>query len=60
MPGVGLTHPLWIVGRGNYYAPGDAPAEGGVLRPQLGILVGMGMLGILLAHLALRRRDLAP
>lgn len=44
----------------HYYAPGDALAEGGVLWPQLGILAGVGVLGILLAHVLLRRRDLAP
>ncbi|MFD9078392.1 ABC transporter permease subunit [Streptomyces erythrochromogenes] len=44
----------------HYYAPGDALAEGGVLWPQLGILVGVGALGILLAHSVLRHRDLAP
>ncbi|MFE6843813.1 ABC transporter permease subunit [Streptomyces sp. NPDC057686] len=52
--------PLRFLSPFHYYAPGDALAEGGALWPQLGILVGMGVLGILLAHLALRRRDLAP
>ncbi|MGW3323715.1 hypothetical protein [Streptomyces virginiae] len=44
----------------HYYAPGDALAEGGVLWPQLGFLIGAGVLGILLAHLVIQRRDLAP
>ncbi|MFJ7587529.1 ABC transporter permease subunit [Streptomyces sp. NPDC097617] len=44
----------------HYYAPGDAMAEGEVLWPQLGILVGAGLLGFALAHLMIHRRDLAP
>ncbi|KOU43389.1 hypothetical protein ADK53_06160 [Streptomyces sp. WM6373] len=56
----GPAAPLRFLSPYHYYAPGDALAEGGVLWPQLGILVGTGVLGILLAHLLLRRRDLAP
>ncbi|MCX5381438.1 hypothetical protein [Streptomyces sp. NBC_00091] len=53
------TASLRFISPFHYYAPGDALAEGGVLWPQLGILVGTGVLGILLA-LLLQRRDLAP
>ncbi|THA81556.1 ABC transporter permease subunit [Streptomyces sp. A0592] len=52
--------PLRFLSPFHYYAPGDALAKGAVLWPQLGILVGAGVLGILLAHLLLQRRDLAP
>ncbi|MFE5806092.1 ABC transporter ATP-binding protein [Streptomyces sp. NPDC056491] len=44
----------------HYYTPGDALAQGGVLWPRLGILVGAGVLGLAFAHLAMQRRDLAP
>ncbi|WP_157880207.1 ABC transporter permease subunit [Streptomyces katrae] len=52
--------PLRFLSPFHYYTPGDALAEGGILWPQLGILVGAGALGTLLAHVLLRRRDLAP
>ncbi|MFB0631550.1 ABC transporter permease subunit [Streptomyces sp. AB3(2024)] len=52
--------PLRFLSPFHYYAPGDALARGGVLWAQLGILVGAGAIGLLLAHLLLRRRDLAP
>ncbi|MGO4457096.1 hypothetical protein AB4039_07155 [Streptomyces sp. M-16] len=44
----------------HYYAPGDALAQGAVLWPQPGILVGTGVLGLVCAHLVLQHRDLAP
>ncbi|GAA1555178.1 MULTISPECIES: hypothetical protein [Streptomyces] len=52
--------PLRFLSPFHYYAPGDALAQGGVLWPWLGVLVGTGLLGILVAHILLRRRDLAP
>ncbi|MEU9716653.1 hypothetical protein [Streptomyces sp. NPDC047976] len=52
--------PLRFLSPFHYYAPGDALAEGRVLWPQLGILIGTGVLGILPARLLLQRRDLAP
>ncbi|MFF1357841.1 PEP-utilizing enzyme [Streptomyces sp. NPDC058297] len=39
--------------------PGDALAQGYVLWPQLGVLVGVGVLGILAAYILLVSRDLA-
>lgn len=54
------TAPLRFLSPFHYYVPGDALAEGGVLWPQCGILAGAGLLGLALAHLLLRRRDLAP
>ncbi|WP_175439140.1 ABC transporter permease subunit [Streptomyces vilmorinianum] len=44
----------------HYYTPGDALAQGAVLWPRLAVLVGVGAAGLVLAHLLLRRRDLAP
>ncbi|MFF4582669.1 ABC transporter permease subunit [Streptomyces sp. NPDC001389] len=52
--------PLRFLSPFHYYVPGDALAEGGVLWPQCGILAGAGLLGLVLAHLLLHRRDLAP
>ncbi|MEV6327832.1 ABC transporter permease subunit [Streptomyces sp. NPDC051909] len=44
----------------HYYAPGDALARGAVLWADLAVLTGVGVAGLLAAHLLLRRRDLAP
>ncbi|WP_327280232.1 MULTISPECIES: hypothetical protein [unclassified Streptomyces] len=52
--------PVRFVSPFHYYTPGDALARGGVLRPQLGVLAGVGVLGIVVAQVLLRRRDLAP
>ncbi|MFD0373781.1 hypothetical protein [Streptomyces sp. NPDC127112] len=52
--------PLRFVSPFHYYAPGDALAQGSVLWAQLGMVVGAGAIGLLSAHLLLRRRDLAP
>lgn len=52
--------PLRFVSPFHYYTPGDALARGGVLWPQWGVLAGVGVLGIVWAHVLLRRRDLAP
>ncbi|MFD6230325.1 ABC transporter permease subunit [Streptomyces sp. NPDC060232] len=52
--------PLRFLSPFHYYAPGDALAEGRVLWAQFGILAGVGLLGLLVAHVLLRRRDLAP
>ncbi|MFD7258291.1 ABC transporter permease subunit [Streptomyces sp. NPDC059874] len=52
--------PLRFVSPFHYYTPGDALARGQVLWPQLGVLVGVGVLGLLWGHALLLRRDLAP
>ncbi|MFJ9931593.1 hypothetical protein ACIRSJ_00590 [Streptomyces virginiae] len=52
--------PLRYLSPFHYYAPGDALAEGSVLWPQFCVLAGAGVLGLLVAHLLIRRRDLAP
>ncbi|WP_406102464.1 hypothetical protein OG698_08805 [Streptomyces sp. NBC_01003] len=44
----------------HYYTSGDALAQSYVLWPQLGVLVGVGVLGILAAYILLMRRNLAP
>ncbi|MEU6883578.1 ABC transporter permease subunit [Streptomyces sp. NPDC046712] len=52
--------PLRYISPFHYYTPGDALAQGAVLWSRLAVLVGVGAAGLLLAHLLLRRRDLAP
>ncbi|MFJ3636019.1 hypothetical protein [Streptomyces sp. NPDC090112] len=52
--------PLRYLSPFHYYAPGDALAEGSVLWPQFCVLAGAGAVGLLVAHLLIRRRDLAP
>ncbi|MFF7295482.1 ABC transporter permease subunit [Streptomyces sp. NPDC008265] len=52
--------PLRYLSPFHYYAPGDALAEGRVLWPELCVLAGAGVVGFLVAHLLIRRRDLAP
>ncbi len=52
--------PLRFVSPFHYYTPGDALARGEVLWPQLGVLVGVGVLGLVLGHAVLMKRDLAP
>ncbi|WP_406346751.1 hypothetical protein [Streptomyces sp. NBC_00648] len=52
--------PLRFVSPFHYYTPGDALAQGGVLWPELGVLVGVGVLGLVAAYALLVRRDLAP
>ncbi|MFF9981811.1 hypothetical protein [Streptomyces erythrochromogenes] len=52
--------PLRYLSPFHYYAPGDALAEGSVLWPQLCVLACAGVVGLLVAHLLIRRRDLAP
>ncbi|MER7468617.1 hypothetical protein [Streptomyces sp. NPDC097981] len=54
------AEPLRFISPFHYYTPGDALALGGVLWPRLGVLAGVGVLGIVLAHVLLGRRDLAP
>ncbi|MGW4163424.1 ABC transporter permease subunit [Streptomyces sp. NPDC004788] len=51
--------PLRYLSPFHYYTPGDALAHGAVLWARLGVLAGTGALGLLLAHLLLRRRDMA-
>ncbi|MCY0944544.1 ABC transporter permease subunit [Streptomyces antarcticus] len=52
--------PLRFISPFHYYTPGDALAQGHVLWPQLGVLVGVGVLGLVAAHALLMRRDLSP
>ncbi|PWK65193.1 ABC-2 type transport system permease protein [Streptomyces sp. CG 926] len=52
--------PLRYLSPFHYYVPGDALAEGRVLWPQLAVLMGVGPVGLLIAHAVLHRRDLAP
>ncbi|WP_079403944.1 ABC transporter permease subunit [Streptomyces sp. 3211] len=52
--------PLRFISPFHYYTPGDALAQGHVLWPQLGVLVGVGAVGLILGHALLMRRDLAP
>lgn len=52
--------PLRYISPFHYYTPGDALAQGHVLWPQWGVLVGVGVLGLVAAHTLLMRRDLAP
>ncbi|MFI1256406.1 ABC transporter permease subunit [Streptomyces netropsis] len=52
--------PLRFVSPFHYYTPGDALGHGTVPWGQLGVLVGVGMLGILFAFRAFAHRDLAP
>lgn len=52
--------PLRFIRPLHYYTQGDALAQGHVLRPQLVVLVGVGVVGFILGHAFLMRRDLAP
>ncbi|MFM9373597.1 ABC transporter permease subunit [Streptomyces sp. Da 82-17] len=52
--------PLRYASPFHYYAPGDALAQGTILWAPLAVLVGVGAVGLLAAHVLLRRRDLAP
>ncbi|MFI7173401.1 ABC transporter permease subunit [Streptomyces spororaveus] len=52
--------PLRFISPFHYYTPGDALAQGHVLWPQLVVLVGVGVVGLVLGHALLMKRDLAP
>ncbi|MGW1518586.1 hypothetical protein [Streptomyces sp. NPDC002287] len=54
------ARPLRYASPFHYYTPGDALAEGTVPWVSFLVLAGTGLLGILAAHLMLRRRDFTP
>ncbi|WP_329461668.1 hypothetical protein [Streptomyces sp. NBC_01431] len=54
------ARPLRFASPFHYYTPGDALADGTVPWVSFLVLAGTGLLGILVAHLALLRRDFTP